>query len=125
MQIVINDHSAAPIQVNIEKRDPLRLTKLLRAIASKHGASLDEIQSRSTSRQLASARGEFCYLAFTELDAPIIRIARAMKRVHHEAVRISIALHCANSGLPYPPGFSGDYWLYRRNNQIARRRKVA
>jgi hypothetical protein len=126
MQIEIQDHSSIPAKLNVEHRDPFQRARLLREllhrIASESQSSPDELKSRTTARKISRARGKFAYHAFVDLGVPIQAIAWMLNRKSHEAVRISISVYCAKNNIDYPPEFNGDYWLFRRHNQVARKK---
>jgi hypothetical protein len=102
---------------NVSVCDPFRRSRMLKVVlrecAHLYGSSPTEMLSSRRTRNVARARWEFCYRAFTELDTPVSVIALLLGRTD-ETVRTAIAMHCQRNEIVYPPGFGGDFWLRRR-----------
>lgn len=94
--------------------DPFFLVNLLAEISATWGVPVDGMKSDRRFHTYFNARAEFCYRAFMESNATLVRIGKILGDRDHTTIRNAIAVHCLNRGLPLPPGVNWNYWIERR-----------
>lgn len=99
--------------------DPFFLAKLLAEIADAYGLTPSGLKSQRRFQSYFAARCEFCYRAFMECDASLVRIGRALGGRDHTTIRNAIAQHCVTRDLPLPAGVNWQYWIGRRAAQTS------
>lgn len=82
-------------------------TVIMASVAASYGLTLDALQSRLQSTDLAAARREACYRAYASTEASSAEIGSLLNR-HHSTVNQLARRYAAAKGLPLPAGLTRD-----------------